>query len=231
MSSLKYYFTRVSLQGHTEKFRAVPILQGTFSERQMVAAIALRNTGLPVQVISSIVNTLFSIRDERLAEGYIVHLGDTIYRPTIGGSYPTDKELVNSARVAVYMTNSEKPVDGMQFEKVEERVDTSFAFIKSVYDVATEATNGQVTPVDMVELSGRRLSFDAADPELGVFFVDAATGDTFRAVRYGMNRPSILIFNTPALVSGQEYVLQVRTRPNPEDEVKVTSTKFTLEAQ
>ncbi len=75
-------------------------------------------------------------------------------------------------------------------------------------DVATGEMNSVITSGSVVNVEGRRLKFDAADPVQGVFF----TGDDNVAHKVDMvakNMPTELIIVTPTLPAGN-YTLKVR---------------------
>jgi len=228
---LNYYMAPVSIAGHTDKFRAVPIYTGSFSEAQMIQELAERNSGLPIPAITAIIKTMFEIRDKRLNEGYTVRLGDLHFRPTIPGSYETKDAEVGGARVASFVSNSDKPLRDVGYHFVRERLNTNKAFIEEVYDVITASSNNELTPNRVVRIEGKRLTFNPADTETGVFFIDVDTAEEFRATVIIMNRPSLLAVEAPNLTSGTQYWLEVRTREDVLDEINIARTGFMLEAQ
>ena len=75
-------------------------------------------------------------------------------------------------------------------------------------DTATGERNGLVTPGWEGRLIGRRLQFDPADPEQGIFYI-AADGTPTRVEAVGWNKDRHLMFIVPALAAG-DYGLEVR---------------------
>ena len=228
---LDYYMAPVSIAGHTDKYRAVPIYTGQFTEQQMIEELAEYNSGLPIQVISVIIKTMFEVRNKYLRRGYTVKVGDLSFRPTIPGSYESEEALVDGARVASFVVNSDKPLRDMSFHFVRERLKTNTAFIAKVFDAITETENLEVTPNRPFRITGNRLAYNHTDAQSGVFFIDAATGVEFRAGVVITNKPSQLVIEAPNLTSGDEYWLEVRTRETELDKINIARTGFLLEAQ
>jgi hypothetical protein len=75
-------------------------------------------------------------------------------------------------------------------------------------DVHSGTQDDVLTPGGMGRLVGRRLKFDPADPDQGIFFL-AADGSATQVVFVGKNMPAELFLTVPTLAPG-EYALEVR---------------------
>jgi hypothetical protein len=85
------------------------------------------------------------------------------------------------------------------------------ALVGLVTDVATGATNGNITPDDAIYIDGKGLKIAPdGDEHLGVFFVNA-DGMEIPALRLLQNFPKQLIVRTPNLPKGK-YTLKIVTR-------------------
>lgn len=78
-------------------------------------------------------------------------------------------------------------------------------------DIASDTSNGQVTPDNIGQLSGNRLKFDAAQADEGAYFVLVALGTTTKVATVQKNKPSQLVFLIPTLPAG-DYQIEVRAR-------------------
>jgi hypothetical protein len=75
-------------------------------------------------------------------------------------------------------------------------------------DVLSGEMDSVITPGSVGNLTGRRLKFDAGDPEQGVFFV-AADNTAYKVETMVKNLPAESIFIIPTLAAGN-YTLEVR---------------------
>lgn len=78
-------------------------------------------------------------------------------------------------------------------------------------DIASDTSNGQVTPDNIGQLSGNRLKFDAAQADEGAYFVPLGIGAPTKVATVQKNKPSQLVFLIPTLAVG-DYQIEVRAR-------------------
>ncbi len=93
-------------------------------------------------------------------------------------------------------------------------------------DVLSGEIDSVITPGGVGNLTGRRLKFDAGDPEQGVFF----TGDdntAHRAETMVKNLPAESIFIIPTLAAGN-YTLEVRAILSNNTQVRSGALRHTL---
>jgi hypothetical protein len=100
-----------------------------------------------------------------------------------------------------------------RWERVES-FDTAAAAIDG-YSVVARASGENARAGDTVRISGRRLKFDPADAECGVFLEN--TSGSWRAPVYADIAPSRLIATLPTDVPAGTYDLIVVTKPNGKD--------------
>ena len=78
-------------------------------------------------------------------------------------------------------------------------------------DIASDTSNGQVTPGNIGQLSGNRLKFDDAQADEGAYFMPVALGAATKVTTVQKNKPSQLVFLIPTLPAG-DYQIEVRAR-------------------
>lgn len=78
-------------------------------------------------------------------------------------------------------------------------------------DIATDTTNGQVTPDNIGQLTGSRLKYDPDQPDEGIYFLPTGVGGETKVATVQKNKPSQLVFLIPTLTSG-DYQIEVRAR-------------------
>jgi hypothetical protein len=93
-------------------------------------------------------------------------------------------------------------------------------------DVHSGTQDNLLTPGGLGRLVGRRLKFDPADPDQGIFFL-AEDGSATPVAFVGKNMPAELFFTVPTLAVG-EYVLEVRAVPRDASELRCGRLKAML---
>ncbi len=94
-------------------------------------------------------------------------------------------------------------------EKVESA--NTAPFIAEVTDIVSGKTNSIVTAGGIIQLTGSRLKFDAADETQGIFFVPAK-GKDIRCTVIAENKPARLMALIPPTLPKGAYVIEVRTK-------------------
>lgn len=94
-------------------------------------------------------------------------------------------------------------------------------------DITTGELNSLITAGSVVNIEGRRLKFDADDPEQGVFFV-ADDGTASRAEKIARNTPSELIVVVPDDLPSGNYTLEVRAILRGVSDVRTGELPHTL---
>jgi hypothetical protein len=88
----------------------------------------------------------------------------------------------------------------------------SGAFIGLVTDIATDKTDGTITPNEDIIVTGDKIKVAPEEEAgLGIFFVDTNGTETAVTHKLTENTPKRLIFRVPALSDGT-YTLKVVTR-------------------
>jgi hypothetical protein len=87
-------------------------------------------------------------------------------------------------------------------------------------DIGTGATNDQVIPGNIGQLSGSRLKCDEAEADEGVFFVATAGGEP-KVVTVQKNKPSQVVFLVPAGLVAGTYNLEVCSRIGGGTELRI----------
>lgn len=84
-------------------------------------------------------------------------------------------------------------------------------YITAVRDVVSGEVNGTLTAGGILEATGSRLKYDAADQEQGLFLVPAS-GAAIRCDVVAENKPARLMVMIPATVPAGTYHVEVRTK-------------------
>jgi hypothetical protein len=146
-----------------------------------------------------------------LRDGWTVITPHVRYRVGMRGTFLDEGDGFDPARhrLRVRIAAGTRLRKALQGAAVEQGVaHTPQPLPQSYLDVASGERNGHLTPGGYGRLVGRRLQFDAADAEQGIFLLDAAGTET-RVGAVGWNMPRRLIFTVPELTAGQ-YTLEVR---------------------
>ena len=162
--------------------------------------------------ILSVLDDYHSTIADLLMLGMSIVTPTTCYRPGIAGTFtglgdsfdPARHRLVVRLRGGALL----KSKVGNEGRLTKESTEKPRPAPAECLDLASDTTNDVLTPGEGMHLIGRRLRFDRADPDQGVFFV-AADGTRTRAERLLEVRPSKAILLVPALPAGA-YKVEVR---------------------
>ena len=77
-------------------------------------------------------------------------------------------------------------------------------------DTASGVVNGQVTSGNIGAIDGKRLKFDPAVADEGVYFVNTADSSEVKVTVFQRVMPSQLVFMVPTLAADAEWQLEVR---------------------
>jgi len=146
-----------------------------------------------------------------LARGETVNTPAARYRVSMKGTFTDEGDSYDPERHQLVVRVTAGPVldKALRDAEVERYTpDPAAPNLLTYVDTATDERNGVITPGSMGRLIGRRLQFDPADPEQGLFF-RAADGSTMRVEDVGWNKDRHLMFIVPALPAG-DYGLELR---------------------
>lgn len=192
----------------------------TADEEEIIKGIAIERTDIRPETLRMCNQLMGDKIIQKLCEGYIVSTQTATYVPSITGVFMGSTGNVDSTKnlCIVNISNSQA------LRKALKNVKPKFsglvrtmggARIALVRDVRTKKTDGTITPGGMIDVTGSKIRCLNADgSDVGVIrFLNAdmrAEVATVDAAELGMNDPSHLMFNAPALDEGA-YILQIET--------------------
>jgi len=187
--------------------------QGVADETVLVDDMLKRGTTLNRPELEGTLHMLYDVVLARLGEGYVVRTSLGEMSLTIRGVFEDDEDVFDSARHTLDVSIA---TPGQMREDVQRQVSLEKSITVKKHpqpgrleDIATGETNGLITPGGMGGLRGAFLKFDPADPQQGIFFIDAAGNET-RVSMLGVNKPSQQMFLVPPTLASGAYTLEVR---------------------
>lgn len=192
----------------------------TADEEEIIKDIAIERTDIRPETLRMCNQLMGDKIIQKLCEGYIVSTQTATYVPSITGVFMGATGNVDSTKnlCIVNISNSQA------LRKALKNVKPKFsglvrtmggARIALVRDVRSKKTDGTITPGGMIDVTGSKIRCLNADgSDVGAIrFLNADTRAevaTVDAAELGMNDPSHLMFNAPALDEGA-YILQIET--------------------
>lgn len=222
---VQYYLVPINLTDDVNDYRAVTVSVGSVSEDDLISRVAVRNTGVPVQSIRSVVQTLREIKKELLRDGFTITTDDTNYKVDIAGVFNGKDDVFDPERHLMRVN----PRVGKGFTgifqnvypvKLNEVIDHSKPNPTDFEDMKSETVNATLSPGGIGQIRGMRLSFDASDGDQGIFMVSVATKDETKVTTVAHNKPGKLIFAIPETLAKGDYEIVVRNLPKNNKEVK-----------
>jgi hypothetical protein len=186
---------------------------GTADLDRVVDRMMERGSGVTRQDALASLSLYHSTVETMVLEGYRVITPLATFGASIKGRFDHTEDTFTGARHKVEASVS--PGTGLR-RAIQEKAQLEQQEANSpqprpeaFFDPISGERNGQINPGRVGQVSGRRLKFDAADPNQGIFFV-AADGSATRAEVVVMNTPRKVIFEVPAGLTPGDYTLEVR---------------------
>ncbi len=156
------------------------------------------------------------VKQEALRDGFTIVTDDTNLRVDIAGVFngkddvfdPTRHQLRVNPRIGKGFTGVLRDVTPVKISEVSDHSKpspTDFVDMKSV------TVNATITPGGIGRIKGMRLSFDEANAEQGIFFINQATKAETRVTVIAHNKPGQLIFGIPETLEKGDYEIAVRS--------------------
>jgi hypothetical protein len=135
-------------------------------------------------------------------------------KPTIKGAFANNKAFFNHAEHEIRPNiRPGKLLKEVMANATAEKIEagSNLPVILEFQDETSGASNGEITPGGMGILSGLRLSFEAADTDQGLFFIDSSGVET-KVARIAKAKPAEVIFSVPNTLTPGSYTFALRTR-------------------
>jgi hypothetical protein len=232
-----------ALTNGSSQFKAIVKSQGTANHEDVLNHMQALGSNVNQADSNAVIQNYFSSIWEYLLEGRTVNTPFLNYKPTIRGNFEDETDTFDPNRHQIEVSISpgvqcrramRKATTQTQKQETIELLPSLLAF----YDVNSGQRNSAITPGGMGRLTGRRLKFQAEDPNQGIFFVAAdplsglplpdANG-SYRVEVIGKNAPSELMFMVPNDLTPGSYRLEVRSLTTAgESRTGALKTKLTV---
>ncbi|MEK6477330.1 DNA-binding domain-containing protein [Catalinimonas sp. 4WD22] len=169
---------------------------------------------------------------ERLLEkGFSINTGLFNIVPSIKGVFTDEDDSFDPTRHKVRINVT----TGVRLKKLPQRIKVVkvdpvevLPKVRNYLDGSSGSKNGQITPGGIATLKGKRIKLDMAEPEQGVFLINATDSQEVRVDIVASNNPSELIFQNPQGLAAGEYWLEVRNKLNKTNEIRIGRMKHKL---
>jgi hypothetical protein len=193
----------------------------TRSQQDIIDRIIAEGSEIKPETIKAILDRANAVKHDFILAGYGVFDGFVHLAPRIDGSWRGNETYTggkHKTTVDAFLAKSMH--DDLKQVGVEVLgIADSGARIMLVTDVATQKTDGTITPGDDILIAGDKIKVvglpqpdGVTEPGIGVFFVPADGNEPIEAVRISENQPSRLVARVPATLYEGEYTLRVVTR-------------------
>jgi hypothetical protein len=157
-----------------------------------------------------------------LKRGYCVKTGLVNFSISIRGNFDGKKAIFDPAQHQLVVTVSPGPLlESLDFViESATRIDSPSHAPNpaDLTDHESGTKNQKLTRGGTAQLEGRRLRFDQADPNQGIFFMNGQGGE-IRVEQIMDHKPSTIWFKVPAGPTPGTYRLEVRTGNGSEDNI------------
>ncbi len=190
--------------------------------KNLVDHIVARGSTVGRADILSVLDDYHSTIRDLLLLGMSINTPTVCYRPGIEGTFsnlndsfdPSRHRLTIRLRAGALLRTAVRT----GAELVKELADPVRPVLVQCDDLTTGTANQFLTPGEAIFLTGKRLRFDKADPEAGVFFT-AEDGTVTRAERVIEIRPGRITLLVPALAAGV-YQVELKARFSTSGELR-----------
>lgn len=184
----------------------------------VIRSITAERTDLRPETLATSAQLIDNKIIELVSEGNSVSTGTALYLPAILGVFMGNKGIFDPAKNSCTVNINPSAALRNKVSKVKAKFSGNVkssggARISLVKDIATGKTDGTITSGGMLDITGSKIkSINADGTGIGkVCFINAETKAEAGVVALlGINAPSRLVFNAPALADGA-YILQIET--------------------
>jgi hypothetical protein len=180
------------------------------------SAVGRGNAPTSAEAMKINVDLFFKEMAYQLKDGYAVNTGYFFVALYIRGIFRSIFDKFDKTRHSLYflLTQGELLKQGLNDVEVEiTGAGDAGMIIAEVVDVKTGSVNDRITSDRNLRIRGHKLKLAGENPEVGVYFINDATGEQIRvdADEIVDNKPSELIIVTPNLNPGL-YIVKVVTQ-------------------
>jgi hypothetical protein len=208
----------------SNRFKAIVQSQGTATHEDVLNHMRALGSNVNQADSNAVIQNYFSSVWACLLDGRTVNTPFLNYKATIRGNFVDETDSFDPDRHQIEVSISpgvqcRRAMRQAQAQMQKQETIELLPGLLAFYDVNSGQRNSTVTPGGLGRLTGRRLKFEAEDPNQGIFFVaaDEQTGlpladpnGAYRVEVVGRNTPGELMFIVPGGLPAGSYRLEVR---------------------
>ena len=208
---IAYVVHKSTLEADPNPYRAMVEHTGKATHEDVVRRVLESNTTVSESALQAVLTAYIKAVINLLLQGYSVSTPIGTIRLSIKGGFNSKTDTFDGNRHTLEINIYPNPAlreavqSGAEMQKVESH--TPEPSLDEFTNVNTADVDSIITPGGMGQVRGRRLKFDPADPNQGIFFIN---GTETRVTVVGKNTATELMFLIPNLEPGQ-YALEVRS--------------------
>ena len=211
---LKYALRENLLTAQTDDYMAQTVDARSYSGEEIVELMLKRGSTLTKADAAAAVELYNTVCAELVADGCNLNTPLMNTSLSIAGVFIGANDSFDPGRHAVRLniapgTLLREAATGVRVEKTQAA--STDPYITAVRDVVSGELNGTLTAGGILEATGSRLKYDAADREQGLFLVPAS-GAAVRCDVVAENKPARLMVMVPPTVAAGPYHVEVRTK-------------------
>ena len=174
---IRFYIYPSKMPTTLGKYIAKTLANNNITINELVDRVADAKTSLGQGDIRGVIETLCQVIEREVTTGNSVQLGGICQiRPSIKGTFDSINDGYNPERnsIEVAVAAGARLRKAVKDNAAVEKIGHSAPLpdLAEFYDVGTQTVNEEISVGNIGQISGQDLSFDAADPEQGLFIVD-----------------------------------------------------------
>ncbi|MDX5431111.1 MAG: DUF4469 domain-containing protein [Bacteroidota bacterium] len=216
---IRYYLLDNPLTADPDDCRAQVLAEGSKSMEDVIDLAMKRGSLVTRPDMAAVVELLFDVMTDLIADGYLLHTPLCTVRPTIKGAFandeaPFDKTLHEVVPSLIAGSLLKKKMLEVVPERITGRKPQPMP--GKLFDQTSGAKNGEITPGGMALLKGEKLSWDLSDTVQGLFFIDSSGAATQVSAILEAGSTKIS-FQIPASLTQGSYSLQLRSKAQAQE--------------
>ena len=215
--AFKYSLTRNHFKKNVKQYVAKPQDIHFLSLDDVIKQMVGRGSILKRTECYAVLEAFFHCVAENLTEGKGLKSEYLQITPGIQGVFNDEADEFDSKRHQIVLNvvagkHLDKAVTKVKPKKISARPPYR-PEIKEVYDIETETVNDQLSPGNVVEITGDKLNINPDKDDEGVFLIHNETTEETRISKIRHNYPKKLTFKLPTNLHIGKYSLEIRKRP------------------
>jgi hypothetical protein len=214
MLKILFYLVKNNFKNGSEVYRAAIQKRGTIDQAGIIRMMIFRGSSINESDILAVLRDYFDAIYEALLNGNSVTTPLANVRLSIRGNFddtqdtfdPQRHEIVALVNPGVELKQQIKSKAVVQKEESLKPLPNPVQF----RNLSNGRETNELVPGKVAQVTGKRLKFDPADPEQGIFLLN--NGSTVRVEPDGKISNSELVFMVPTTLVPGEYRLEVRAK-------------------